>query len=40
MVKSYGSEISFIRSQISNYEDNLRELKLYEKFLQKVTPKV
>lgn len=40
MVKAFASEMSLIRSQISNYEDNLREFKLYKKFLDKVTPKV
>jgi hypothetical protein len=40
MVKSFASEMSLIHSQISNYEDNLREFKLYKKFLEKVTPKV
>ncbi|XP_052079810.1 cilia- and flagella-associated protein 100-like isoform X2 [Mytilus californianus] len=38
MIKAFSTEMSLIRSQISNYEDLLREFKLFKKFLEKVTP--
>ncbi|VDI26690.1 Hypothetical predicted protein [Mytilus galloprovincialis] len=38
LIKAFSTEMSLIRSQISNYEDLLREFKLFKKFLEKCTP--